>query len=168
MDNPTRIGIGATALATLAGIGAPLFGWWISGPIVVASAAVALWGFWPLFGKVSVGQWRLPLCRAARTAFEAAENAGLDGLAYGADRSPAEKLVHFMTWIVADERVRLHGRRPSSSVVRPILPAERPNLMPNAGGDLTDDFGAVVYVDVTVNRLDFMRFLRGLRTAAPS
>ena len=48
MDTQTRIGIGGTALFTIAGIGAPLFGWAISGPIMIACAAVAAWGFWPV------------------------------------------------------------------------------------------------------------------------
>lgn len=48
MDIPTRIGLGGTALFTLAGVGAPIVSWWVSGPIMVACAVVAAWGFWPL------------------------------------------------------------------------------------------------------------------------
>jgi hypothetical protein len=48
MDIPTRIGLGGTALFTLAGVGAPIFTWWVSGPIMAACALVAGWGFWPV------------------------------------------------------------------------------------------------------------------------
>jgi hypothetical protein len=51
MDSPTRIGLGGTALFTLAGIGAPLFGWYISGPIMAVCAGVAAWGFWPIIER---------------------------------------------------------------------------------------------------------------------
>lgn len=48
MDIPTRVGLGGTALFTLAGLGAPILTWWISGPIMVFCAGVATWGFWPI------------------------------------------------------------------------------------------------------------------------
>jgi hypothetical protein len=48
MDNPTRIGLGGTALFTVAGSVQPLFGWWVSGPIMAVCAAIAGWGLWPL------------------------------------------------------------------------------------------------------------------------
>jgi hypothetical protein len=48
MDNQTRIGLGGTALGILAGLGQPLLGWWVSGPIMGICAAAAAWGFWPL------------------------------------------------------------------------------------------------------------------------
>ena len=48
MDTPTRIGLGGTALFTLAGVGAPILSWWISGPIMAVCALVAGWGFWPV------------------------------------------------------------------------------------------------------------------------
>jgi hypothetical protein len=48
MDTPTRIGLGGSALFTLAGLGAPIFTWWVSGPIMALCAAVAAWGFWPV------------------------------------------------------------------------------------------------------------------------
>jgi hypothetical protein len=47
MDVPTRVGMGGTALFTLAGLSAPLFSWWVSAPIMASCAGVALWGFWP-------------------------------------------------------------------------------------------------------------------------
>jgi hypothetical protein len=55
MDISTRIGLGGTALFTLAGVGAPIFTWWVSGPIMAVCALVAGWGFWPLFGGL---KWR--------------------------------------------------------------------------------------------------------------
>jgi hypothetical protein len=48
MDVPTRIGLGGTALFTAAGFLQPLFGWWVSGPIMAFCALVAGWGFYPL------------------------------------------------------------------------------------------------------------------------
>jgi hypothetical protein len=47
MDSSTRIGLGGTALFTLAGVGAPLLTWWVSGPIMLLCALVAVWGLWP-------------------------------------------------------------------------------------------------------------------------
>jgi len=44
----TRFGLGGTALGVLAGLGQPLLGWWVSGPIMGICAVVAAWGFWPL------------------------------------------------------------------------------------------------------------------------
>ena len=51
LDTPTRIGLGGSALFTLAGLLSPLLGWWISGPIMGACAIVAVWGFWPLASR---------------------------------------------------------------------------------------------------------------------
>jgi hypothetical protein len=48
MEMETRIGLGGTALGTLAGFGQPLLGWWVSGPIMGICAVVAAWGFWPI------------------------------------------------------------------------------------------------------------------------
>jgi hypothetical protein len=48
LDASTRIGLGGTALFTLAGLGMPILGWEISGPIMVVCALVAGWGCWPL------------------------------------------------------------------------------------------------------------------------
>jgi hypothetical protein len=55
MDIPTRIGLGGTALFTLAGVGAPIFTWWVSGPIMAVCAVVAGWGFWPVVKDL---KWR--------------------------------------------------------------------------------------------------------------
>lgn len=48
LDKPTRVGLGGTAVFTLAGVAAPYLGWWVSGPIMGICAIVAGWGFWPL------------------------------------------------------------------------------------------------------------------------
>lgn len=48
MDKQTQIGIGAAAMLTLAGIGAPLLPWWVSTPIMAVCAVVAIWGLGPL------------------------------------------------------------------------------------------------------------------------
>lgn len=48
LDRPTRIGLGGTAMFTLAGLSAPLLGWQVSAPVMVICAIVAGWGFWPL------------------------------------------------------------------------------------------------------------------------
>ena len=51
MDISTRIGLGGSALFTVASFSQPLFGWWVAGPAMAFSAAVAVWGFWPLRPK---------------------------------------------------------------------------------------------------------------------
>jgi hypothetical protein len=48
MDNHSRVGIGATAAFTMAGITAPAISWWAAGPIMLVCSAVAIWGFLPL------------------------------------------------------------------------------------------------------------------------
>jgi hypothetical protein len=47
MDNQTKIGIGAAAMLTLAGVVAPIVPWWVSAPIMAACATVAGSGLWP-------------------------------------------------------------------------------------------------------------------------
>lgn len=47
MDNATRTGVGSSALFAIAGIGAPLWGWWVSGPIMAVCVLVAGWAFKP-------------------------------------------------------------------------------------------------------------------------
>ena len=54
MDIPTRIGLGETALFTVAGSAQPLFGWWVSGPLMALCAGVAAWGFWPLLWSAQI------------------------------------------------------------------------------------------------------------------
>jgi hypothetical protein len=80
MDIPTRIGLGGSALFTLAGLIGPIIGWWIAGPIMFACALVAAWGFWPLLQSNPRTYWpanRIPLHVAATRAYEAAERAGV-------------------------------------------------------------------------------------------
>jgi hypothetical protein len=71
MDQSTRIGLGGTALFAMAGIGAPILTWWVSGPIMIACAVVAVWGFRPVVSE----QWRaLGGRRAADCSVECALN----------------------------------------------------------------------------------------------
>jgi len=55
MENEARIGIGSTALFTLAGVWAPLLTWWVSGPLMVATGLVAIWGFVPAVQNIFTG-----------------------------------------------------------------------------------------------------------------
>src|SRR4051812_11256604 len=55
MGNEGRIGIGSTALFTLAGVGAPLLTWQVSGPLMVATGLVAIWGFVPAVQNIFSG-----------------------------------------------------------------------------------------------------------------
>jgi hypothetical protein len=57
METQTRIGFGGAALLTLAGLGAPLFGWGVSGPIMVGCAIVAVWGLWPVIRVRCLLDW---------------------------------------------------------------------------------------------------------------
>jgi hypothetical protein len=52
MDTGIRVGLGGTALFTLAGVGAPILTWWVSGPIMAVCVGVAGWGFWPLLPEL--------------------------------------------------------------------------------------------------------------------
>jgi hypothetical protein len=55
MDIPTRVGLGGTALFTLAGVSAPVVSWWVSAPIMALCTSVALWGFWPaMVGRLPI------------------------------------------------------------------------------------------------------------------
>ena len=64
MDTPTRIGLGGTAFFTVAGIAAPVVSWRVSGPVMLACATVAAWGFWPLVPKLKSRGERAPLWKA--------------------------------------------------------------------------------------------------------
>jgi hypothetical protein len=60
MEMQTRIGLGGTALGMLAGLGQPLLGWWISGPIMGMCAVVAAWGFLPVIAPHFNSGWAIP------------------------------------------------------------------------------------------------------------
>jgi hypothetical protein len=113
MDIPTRIGLGSSALGTLAGLGAPIFGWWVSGPIMAVCAVVAGWGFWPLIRNAPLGfSRRIPLHIAARRAYEAAEKAGILHLTTSETASPEDKLFHFKLLFMVDDETELFGIKP--------------------------------------------------------
>jgi hypothetical protein len=107
---------------------------------------------------------RLPLSDAAQIAYETAEEAGLAGVAYGADQTPAKKLVHFMDTLMAED-IRFFGKKPPSRRIAPIPKTELENLHPKLGSnELTDVVGTrVEYTDVSLSRFDFWRYLRRLR-----
>jgi hypothetical protein len=70
MEIQTRFGLGGTAFFTVAGSVQPLFGWWVSGPLMVICAMVAVWGFWPI-----VSNFRWPWKTADISLFDAVKEA---------------------------------------------------------------------------------------------
>src|SRR5208283_676895 len=162
MDNPTRIGLGGTALFTLAGVGAPILTWWVSGPIMAICAAVAAWGFWPIVAQLitSTVRWpfgRIPLHDAARLAYEAAEKANVIELV-GFTADPATALNHFKYVFMVDDEADLRGVKPPSTQQRQIPRDElHGQLMPMTDtSDLAFSASSkkAAYASVTVRRSD--------------
>jgi hypothetical protein len=169
MDIPTRVGIGGTALFTVAGSVQPLFGWWVSGPIMAVCAVVAGWGFWPLvsdhlsipfFGPV-------PFDDAALRIYEAAEKAGALDLMVSSTTAPKDKLMHFKMLLLCETRVRLFGAEPPSTRSH-LIPEDKrhgqdtypSDKTPNALDHLFPADHPPAYLNVTVPRKDLRRVIK--------
>jgi hypothetical protein len=130
MDKQTRIGLGGCALFTLAGIGAPYFGWAISGPIMVVCAIVALWGFLPLMTNSSVRVhilsdlkfylpfWTAPIQDAARYAYSVTEEKPFGKYVFNWDIDDDSRISLLITHLYLE--APLYGRRPPSNRFRPL------------------------------------------------
>jgi hypothetical protein len=163
MDIPTRIGLGGTALFTLAGLVGPIVGWWLSGSIMAGCALVAVWGFWPLAQKSShIQAWpigHVPLHVAARMVYEAAEKAN-HPVIKNSSISPESKLNYFKVSFMVDDETEIFGVKPPSTKSRPIRKADRRGLWPVLGEvSQLEDLGHPEYVDVTVRRKDLRRII---------
>jgi hypothetical protein len=161
ISNQTQIGLGGTALGTVAGIASPLFGWWVSGPIMFLCAGAAVWGFSPLFTAAwpHLGIGKLSLIEAAQIAWERAERDG-DSIA-SSMVSADEKLLHFMNYVIVSASA-VYGRRPNSRQLIAIPENELNNLHPALGRNaLTDDLGRTIfYEDIQVRRRDLRAALK--------
>jgi hypothetical protein len=169
MDVPMRVGLGGTALFTLAGLASPILGWWIAGPIMAACALVAAWGFWPLAPRIQPASWpvRVPLHVAATRAYEAAEKAGILDLTTSATSPPDSRLNHFKLLFMVDAETELFGVRPPSTKSRLIPKADLQghDLYP-ANGETSQinhllSTESIAYTDVTVRRKDLRRVING-------
>jgi hypothetical protein len=159
-------------LFTLAGLGGPIVGWWLSGPVMAVCALIAAWGFWPLLKdappiRVSWPSVRIPLHLAARRAYEAAETAGVLHLTTPQDASPEAKLNHFKLLFMVDDQTELFGAKPPSTQSLPIPKAELQgmDIYPADGenSQLNHVIGQdrVAYTNVTVRRKDLRRVIEG-------
>jgi len=167
MDIPTRVGLGGTALFTIAGLSQPLFGWWVSGPVMALCGLVAGWGFWPLLVSRLPSWGKVPFHEAALRVYEAAEKAGVLGLMLSESTKPENKLMHFKMLLLVDDRVRLFGAKPPSTKARPISKEDRHGheVYPAEGpvSRLDHLFPAEhppAFDNVTVPRSDLRRIIR--------
>lgn len=169
MDAQTRIGLGGTALFTLAGIFAPVLTWWVSGPIMLLCACFAMWGLWPIAKRLELGLslWpfgRVPIQDAAQQLYEAAEKA--DALKYliAEGASPLYKLETFKYVMMVDDEAVLIGEKPPSRRALPIPHEElRGSLMPVEGTSQLNypvPLGKIAYSNVTIGRRDLRRIKR--------
>ena len=169
MDIPTRTGLGGSALFTVAGFSQPLFGWWVAGPAMGLSAAVAVWGFWPLMSNFEWPFSRkvVPLHEAATRAYEAAEKAGILHLIASPTDSPEKQLTHIKLRFMVDDDAELFGVKPPSTVSRLIPKAELQghDAYPAEGAtsDINHMFATdgVAYTNVMVRRKDLRRVING-------
>ena len=172
MDVSTRIGLGGTALFTLAGLGAPIFTWWVSGPIMAVCAVVAGWGFWPLVSSAPLG-WpfgraMVPFHDAARAVYEAAEKAGVIDLMISQSMAPDARLNHFKLLLMVDDSVRLYGAKPPStkSILIPKDELSGGHELYPADGDVSEIWHLFphehppAYVRVAVPRRDLRRVIK--------
>ncbi len=157
---------------TLAGLGGPVFGWMIAGPIMALCALVAVWGFWPVLLETRRFSlvWPMayvPLHIAARRAYEAVEKAGVVDNALSSTISAEAKLTHFKYLFMIDSKTKVFGVRP---------PSTRSRLIPKSdlqGHDLYPADGEVsrldnlfpsgadpAYISVAVRRGDLARVIK--------
>jgi hypothetical protein len=171
MEKQTRIGIGATALFTLAIIGIPFFGWWISGPIMAACAIAAIWGFWPLLPSIAIAGWsgwfflgNLSLPRVAAKYYGWTRKSDMAEFAERSSRSPDEILNWYGYWM-ARHGVRIFGKRPPSPTLE-LVPKD------DIGRRFYFNDGAVslyesyptrpAFVDLTVKGIDLIKNRKAL------
>jgi len=116
---------------------------------------------------VGLRRQTIPLKEAAQIAYETAERAGLIGVAYGLDQTPAERLLHSMDTLLV-QNIRFYGQKPPSTRKVRIPKSELENLHPRAGSnELTDIIGRKVeYEDVSLSRLDFWWYRIAMRVNA--
>jgi hypothetical protein len=167
VDNPTRIGLGGTALFTLAGVGAPIVTWWVSAPVMAACAVAAAWGFWPLIGEIRRAGFpflrnRVPLWEAARIAYEAAERAGVVDMTTHPGSAAEVRLKFYVYVFLADDKTVLYGAKPPSTSPRPIAREEYKQIHPVIGVDRLDYISPqkIGFENVTIKRKDLNRIIR--------
>jgi hypothetical protein len=172
MDAPTRIGLGGTALFTLAGLAQPIVTWWVSGPIMAVCAGVAGWGFWPLIrDRIDQNQFLrpIPLHIAARFAYEAAEKADVLHLTTSDKSSADAKLDHFKILFIVDAETQVFGAKPPSTKIRLLPKEELIKEMHPADGDVSTlvytwprgpDLDDTAYINVSIRRRDMRRVIK--------
>lgn len=171
MDTPTRIGLGGTALFTLAGAAASIVPWSVSAPLMAIFAIVAAWGFlpiarnqrWPSFGMISLND-------AARVGYETAEKHGfLDLVSSTSEANPLTKLEWFSYSYMTDDNVAFYGKRLPSTKSRLIDRNELRHLRPiNGTSRLVSDFASqrTTFADVKISRRDMRKHLKRLSKSA--
>jgi hypothetical protein len=169
MDTQTRIGLGMTALFTLAGVGIapPIVTSWISELIMALCAVGACWGFWPLLSDrlPPVFSRRIPLHIAARRAYEAVERAGELDLTIPSGSSPETKLNHFKMVLMVDDEAELFGVKPPSTQSRPIPDKELSGELYPVEGEVSNLYqlltpNEIAYSNVTIRRSDLRRLIK--------
>jgi hypothetical protein len=115
-------------------------------------------------------EW-IPILTAARIAYEAMESSGLEGVITSPGQTAAGKLAFFVDMMTSREdcEIQLRGRKPPSTVLRPIPQEEFPHLhlIPN-----TNNLGPIIaseptrYNDVEIIRADLNDHISWLQDIA--
>lgn len=166
MDTPTRIGLGGTAVFTLAGLAAPFVTWWVSGPTMFVFALVGVWGFWPLANGLFDGHtdWPfglIPIQTAALRVYEAAERDRANLMAAKVS-NPEVMLTQFKYMMLNDKTVEILGKQPPSTQRLPISRANLSAVYPVDGLSQLNyktPYDRVAYTDVAIRRRDLRRVL---------
>lgn len=110
-------------------------------------------------------EW-IPLLTAARLAYEAVEAEGLEKLFVSSSDTASEKIVSIIDSIMVHEEIELWGKKPPSTVLRPIPHSEHAQLHPVPN---TSNLGPVFasepnrWEDVVIQRADLDDYLAGIR-----
>jgi hypothetical protein len=102
----------------------------------------------------------VPIDRAARLAFEAAERAGVVDLTSHPDTAPEERLRHYIYTFMVDDETLLLGAKPPSMQLMPIPRDERfyPVVGKNQFDALTPQ--RIAYTNVKIRHRDLRRIIR--------
>jgi hypothetical protein len=156
-----KISIGATAMAAIAGITAPLFGWWLNGPIIAICAIVAAWGIWPLIKMIGANlvPWRrLSLTEAARLIYRRASPSLRTMIAGENNQIEAWGRERLYVYGAAGQ-ITLKGKRGPGLPYEKIPPQEIESLRLSDDDTLCDN-GITHYIDIVVSRSDAILVLR--------
>jgi hypothetical protein len=171
MDKQTRIGLGGAALFTVAGIAAPILTWWVSGPIMIACAAVAVWGFWPFVESANVSPFhsKISLREAAAKLYAELRGTDVGRLMEGPPGASADNILDSAAHHVL-QYAPLEVKRPPSTKWEPLPEEEKGKgrLMSRDGASALSyiESHGIRYTEPRLRRRDLMRLIREYKAEA--